>query len=102
MTTAQQIIDLTRYIVPETNQILYTDEALLLHLNYALKHLKRVRADIFIGSLDTDQADLAIGDTIPTPPEFDRALTEYIAAQASMRNDMPASAALFELSRSVL
>lgn len=87
MTTAQQIIDLARLPLEDADKDRYSDAMLLSYLNYGLQQLKRVRADMFIGSLKTGHTALTLSSTVPTPEEADQALADYVTARAGMTDN---------------
>ena len=104
MATAQDILDLARLPLNDAGKVRYLDADGLRYLNAGLAHLKRMRPDLFIGSLATDQAALVIGGTVPTPAHVDQALADYVAArwQTVDAETSERSAAFFALSQGQL
>lgn len=80
--TAQEVIDLARVPLNDTDKDRYTDTDLLRFLNAGLRLLQRSRADLFIGSLGTSLPALALGDSLPTPDHVDQSLADYVTARA--------------------
>lgn len=87
MTTAQQIIDLARVPLNDDDKDRYSDDDGLRFLNTGLARLKRVRPDLFLGSLGTAWTDLTLTSAVPTPPEVDQALADYVTGRLTMRDD---------------
>jgi hypothetical protein len=106
MTTAQQIVDLARLPLEDEDKVRYSDALLLSYLNFGLQHLKRVRADMFIGSLKTGHATLTLASVVPTPEEADQAIADYVTARAGMTDnteeDAGRAAAFFKLAGGAL
>lgn len=87
MTTAQQLIDQARLPLVDADKTRYTDAQALAYLNFGLKMLRRKRADLFIGALSGDLADLVLGDNVPAPEHVHQALADYITARAETHDD---------------
>ncbi len=82
MTTAQEVIDLSRVPLNDADKDRYTDVGQLRFLNAGLRTLKKTRPDLFIGSLGTPFVALALGDTLPTPDYVDQAIADALTARA--------------------
>lgn len=97
--TAQEVIDLARIPLNDKDKDRYLDAELLRFLNAGLGMLKRSRADLFVGSLETGHTTLALTDALPTPQHVDQALADYVTARAGTvdNEDSERVAAFFTL-----
>lgn len=82
MTTAQEVIDLSRVPLNDADKDRYKDTDQLRFLNAGLRTLKKNRPDLFIGTLGTPFVALALGDTLPTPDHVDQAIADALTARA--------------------
>lgn len=86
--TYQDIVDLAREPLNDTDKARYADGTLMIYTNSAILSLYQRRPDLFIGqfgNLPTGQADLA--DTFPLPPGYMVTLADYVTARAEMIDD---------------
>lgn len=86
MATAQDIIDRAR-VVAQDDGTRYKDEQALAQLNDCLKSAKRLRPDLWFGKYGTPLVDLALGGTIPLPPEFEPALVKALVFWFDLQED---------------
>ena len=85
--TAQQIIDQARLPLVDAGKDRFADADGLSYLNFGLQMLRRKRADLFIGSLSGDLADLGLSDNVPLPQNAHQALADYVTARAETHDD---------------
>lgn len=85
MTTFATIITQARALLQDVDATRYSDADLLVYANDALKMIRRIRPDVFIGKFKTPLAEYASGDTVPVGIEFDQAIRDYVVAYANMR-----------------
>ncbi|MFN5350884.1 MAG: hypothetical protein ACK5A0_15355 [Polaromonas sp.] len=97
--TAQEVIDLARVPLNDTNKDRYKDADLLRFLNAGLSQLKRGRADLFLGTLATGYTALTLASTLPTPEHVNQSIADYVTARASTidNEDSERVAAFFTL-----
>lgn len=87
MATAQEILDLARVPLVDAAGIRYNDTDGLRYLNFALKALRRQRADLFLGKLKGNFTDLLGTDPVPTPENTHQALADYVTARFETHDD---------------
>lgn len=88
MFTYQDVVNLAREPLNDTDKARYSDSQLMLYTNTAILTLAQRRPDLFIGQFDnlpTGQADLA--DDFPLPPAYTVTLSDYVTARAEMIDD---------------
>lgn len=88
MFTYQDVVNLAREPLNDTDKARYSDSQLMLYTNTAILTLAQRRPDLFIGQFDnlpTGQADLA--DDFPLPPAYYVTLSDYVTARAEMIDD---------------
>lgn len=89
MATAQNILDLARDPLNDSEKTRWPDPALLPHLNQGLEQIRRARPDLF--SVWTE-FNLVASDTVPLSAAYHQNLADYIAARAFARDDEEAIA----------
>jgi hypothetical protein len=87
MATAQDLIDQARLPLVDVAKKRFSDADGLKYLNFALKWLRRHRADLFIGSLKGDFTSLSLGSAVPVPENVHQALADYMTARVETHDD---------------
>ena len=104
MATFQDIINSARVLIQDNTDLAgdgsgyrYSDAELLVGANDAVKAIRKVRPDLFLGKFKTSIADYALTDAFPIGEEYKGAVRDYVAAYAHMREseDATNSAAAF-------
>jgi len=93
MATMQNVVDLARVDMNDPGKVRWSDAKLLAYGNDALQLAKVLRSDLFIGSLGTPLADLALGNTFPLPLAYRRLVADFIIGRAALKDDENAQGA---------
>lgn len=83
MPTMQDVIDLARIDLNDSEKVGWTDPELLGHANAAIRDAYQIRPDLRLGNYTTPVTDKVIGDAFPLPDEYKRLVADYIIGRAS-------------------
>lgn len=85
MATFADILSQARVFLQDTGSVRYSDSELMVCANDAMKAIRRVRPDAFLGQFKTAIQDYATTDTFPIGLEFVQAVRDFVVAYAQMR-----------------
>lgn len=83
MTTMQQVCDLARIDLNDTDKERNSDLELCAHANSGIRTVYQARPDLRFGSYATAVSDKHLAETFPLPDEYRRTVADYIVARAN-------------------
>lgn len=88
MPTFQEIVDLGRIPLNDTDKVRYSDETLLMFANQGMLALAKRRPDLFIDQFDSlPDNTFALTDSLPIEVGYMQLLADYITARAELTDD---------------
>lgn len=75
----------------------YTDTELLVGANDAVKTIRKLRPDTFIGNFSAPLVDAGLADTFPLGDEYKMVVRDYIVAHGNLRESEDAAASRAEI-----
>lgn len=88
MPTFQEIVDLGRIPLNDTDKVRYSDETLMLFANQGMLALAKRRPDLFLGQFDSlPDGTLTLTDSLSIEAGYAQLLADYITARAEMTDD---------------
>ena len=69
----------------------YSDIELLVGANDAVKIVRKLRPDTFIGKFNTPIADALLTDTFPLGDEYKKVIRDYVVAHGNLRDSEDAA-----------
>lgn len=87
--TYQQVIDLARLPLNDSDKVRYTDAQALLYAQTGIALLLNKRPDLFLGQFTAlpDPFDDVVGDNIPIDTRYKQALADYVTARCETHDD---------------
>lgn len=86
MTFATQIAGL-RQILNDVDAVRWTDEDLMRYANEAVREIRRVRPDLFLGMYNQNLPTYLLSDDFPVDDLYLKYLDDYIIHRAHMREE---------------
>lgn len=88
MPTFQEIVDLGRIPLNDTDKVRYSDETLMLFANQGMLALAKRRPDLFLGQFDSlPDGTSTLTDSLPIEAGYAQLLADYITARSEMTDD---------------
>lgn len=87
MSTYSDIIKQAQVILNDEGGSRYTADQLLVYVNAAVRQVRVLRPDLFLGRLAKPITNGALIDALPIPEEYVQVLVDYTAGMAELRED---------------
>lgn len=88
MATYQDVVDLARVPLNDSDKARYSDSDMLSYANYGILTMLKRRPDLFIGSFSSlPTATATLVDLFPLSAAYIQPLADYVTARAEMMDD---------------
>lgn len=93
MPTVQELIDSARVVLNDEDAVRYTNPQMVEYANDALRELKILRPDWFLGQYTAAPVTYGQNDTMPIPDQYTVYVKDYLVFKANMRDEEQTSEA---------